>query len=69
VNPLPFLFLKRWNNMKVAMEKRDKIVLITLLVILFLAAFSGIGNTNKETKKFKYTEYVVTDHHGVVMIV
>jgi len=55
--------------MKADTEKRNKIVLIAVLVILFLVAFAGIINTNKETKKFKYTEYVVTDHHGVVMIV
>jgi hypothetical protein len=55
--------------MKTDTEKRNKIVLITVLVILFLAAFAGIINTNKETEKFKHSEYFVTDHHGVVMIV
>jgi hypothetical protein len=40
--------------MKANTEKRDKIVLITVLVILFLVAFAGIINTNKEIERFKY---------------
>ena len=55
--------------MKADAEKRNKVVLITVLVIVFLAAFAGIINTNKEIERFKYYRRFVTDHHEVAMIV